>query len=196
MAQLLQSTAPGSGTTIITLPPDPITCDTDELPFRRFPFNCVISMNDTSTWPIIYKGQEYAGIASTHPVFIPHPAFLVINPIWTQCSCVYGCFRCVYDGATLCAGCPSLHINTYCDCEPGCCGIPPESSGSSGNESTTTGSASTQSSLDHALSHQGFATEQATARREPSTTDEEEEKGPAPLSTCALGSATEQTTSQ
>ena len=31
--------------------------------------------------------------------------------------------------------------------------------------------------------------------REPSTTDEEEERGPAPLSTCALGSATEQTTS-
>lgn len=148
--QLLQSTVPESGITIIALPslPDLLALPADEIPLRRFPFDCVIDMNDTSTWPIVYKGREYAGMASRHPIFIPHPAFLVINPIWTQCSCVYGCFLCVYDGATLCAGCLPPHIQTYCDCEPGCCGIPLDSSGSSessGSESTTTGGATTES---------------------------------------------------
>ena len=113
--QLLQSTVPESGTTIIALPsvPDLRALSADEIPQRRFPFNSVIDINDTSTWPIVYKGREYAGIASRHPIYLPHPASLVINPIWTQCSCVYGCFLCVYDGATLCAGCLSPHIQTY-----------------------------------------------------------------------------------
>ena len=102
----------------------------NEIPLRRFAFDCVIDMGNPATWPIVYKGKEYQGIASTHPVFIPHPAFLVINPIWTQCSCIHGCFVCVYDGATLCTGCQT----SPCDCEPGCCGVPPESTDSSGDE--------------------------------------------------------------
>ena len=94
-----------------------------EVPLRRFAFDCVIDMGNPATWPIVYKGKEYAGIAARKPVFIPHPAFLVIDPIWTQCSCIHGCFKCVYDGASLCTGCQT----SPCDCEPGCCGAPLES---------------------------------------------------------------------
>ena len=86
-----------------------------EVPLRRFAFDCVIDMGNPATWPIVYKGKEYAGIAARKPVFIPHPAFLVIDPIWTQCSCIHGCFKCVYDGASLCTGCQT----SPCDCEPG-----------------------------------------------------------------------------
>ena len=101
-----------------------------ELPLRRFAFECVIDMRNPATWPIVYKGKEYAGIAARKPVFIPHPAFLVIDPIWTQCSCIHGCFKCVYDGASLCTGCQT----SPCDCEPGCCGVPLESDDSSSDE--------------------------------------------------------------
>ena len=101
-----------------------------ELPFRRFAFDCVIDEANPATWPIVYKGKEYQGIASTHPVFVPRPAFLVINPIWTQCSCIHGCFKCVYDGASLCTGCQT----SPCDCEPGCCGLPLEFDDSSSVE--------------------------------------------------------------
>ena len=94
-----------------------------EVPLRRYAFDCVIDMGNPATWPIVYKGKEYAGIAARKPVFIPHPAFLVIDPIWTQCSCIHGCFKCVYDGASLCTGCQT----SPCDCEPGCCGAPLES---------------------------------------------------------------------
>ena len=45
---------------------------------------------------------------------------------WTQCACANLCFRCVYDGASLCDGCmPSVPGNQRldCDCEAGCCGV-------------------------------------------------------------------------
>ena len=101
-----------------------------EVPLRRFAFDCVIDMGNPATWPIVYKGKEYAGFASRRPIFIPHSAFLVIDPIWTQCSCIHGCFKCVYDGASLCTGCQT----SPCDCEPGCCGVPLESDDSSSDE--------------------------------------------------------------
>ena len=96
-----------------------------EVPIRRFAFvwPSEIDMGDPATWPIVYKGKEYAGVASRRPFFIPHSAFLVIDPIWSQCSCIHGCFKCVYDGASLCTGCQT----SPCDCEPGCCGAPLES---------------------------------------------------------------------
>jgi hypothetical protein len=96
-----------------------------EVPIRRFAFvwPSEIDMGNPATWPIVYKGKEYAGFASRRPIFIPHSAFLVIDPIWTQCSCIHGCFKCVYDGASLCTGCQT----SPCDCEPGCCGAPLES---------------------------------------------------------------------
>jgi hypothetical protein len=131
----------------------------NEIPLQRFAFDCVIDMGNPATWPIVYKGKEYRGIASTHPVYIPHPDFLVINPIWTQCSCMHGCFVCTYDGATLCLGCATVCTGdssgdergdasqladsnaetSPCNCEPGCCGIPPDSTDSSGDEDVVLG---------------------------------------------------------
>ena len=114
------------------------------IPFRRFPFDCVIDMSDRSTWPIIYKGREYVSMAARCPVFIPSPESLVYQPIWTQCWCVDGCLRCVYNGEIVCPGCDSRpRSSPLCPgCEPGCCAIPVESSGSSEDDSTTTGGAS------------------------------------------------------
>jgi hypothetical protein len=109
---------------------DSTTCYLCEVPFRRFAFHCVIDPADTTTWPIVYRGKEYQGIASTHPVFVPPPTFLVIDPTWIQCACVHGCCVCVYDGATLCTGCQTWP----CHCGPGCCDILPDSSDSSGDE--------------------------------------------------------------
>ena len=109
---------------------DSTTCYPCEVPFRRFAFHCVIDPADTTTWPIVYKGKEYQGIASKHPVFVPPPTFLVIDPTWIQCACVHGCCVCVYDGATLCTGCQTWP----CHCGPGCCDILPDSSDSSGDE--------------------------------------------------------------
>jgi hypothetical protein len=101
-----------------------------EVPLRRYAFDCVIDMGNPATWPIVYKGKEYAGIAPRKPVFIPHEAFLVIDPIWTQCSCIHRCLKCVYDGASLCTECQT----SPCDCEPGCCGVPLDSDDSSSDE--------------------------------------------------------------
>ena len=110
--------------------PGDSSTDTYELPFLRFDEDCVIDTANPATWPIVYKGKAYQALASKRPVFVPHWAFLVIDPIWTKCSCIHGCFVCVYDGATLCTGCQT----SPCDCEPGCCGVPPDSSDSSGDE--------------------------------------------------------------
>ena len=131
--------------TIIWLPEDLLLGPTDEIPVRRFPFDCVILMHDHTTWPIVYKGREFVGIAPRRPIRLPHPCWLVINPIWTECSCVYECDRCVYDGESVCAGCPPPQIHSeiesqdsaagsspasaatsapLCNCDAGCCFVP------------------------------------------------------------------------
>ena len=67
----------------------------------------------------VHNGRYYTGMAALRPVFIPPESFFVKQPqLWTQCTCERGCYRCVYDGATLCEPCK----NECYDCEPGCCG--------------------------------------------------------------------------
>ena len=75
----------------------------------------------------VCNGRYYVGVAARRPVFIPPEDFFVPQPQeWTQCACANLCFRCVYDGASLCDGCmPSVPGNQRldCDCEAGCCGV-------------------------------------------------------------------------
>ena len=94
----------------------------------------------------VYEGRWYAGVAARRPVFIPPDDFFVPQPqLWTKCTCVRNCFRCVYDGELLCEACRAaaiqiddgVELQHPCDCEPGCCGVPGSTDGS---ESEASGS--------------------------------------------------------
>ena len=94
----------------------------------------------------VYEGRWYAGVAARRPVFIPPDDFFVPQPqLWTKCTCVRNCFRCVYDGELFCEACRAaaiqiddgVELQHPCDCEPGCCGVPGSTDGS---ESEASGS--------------------------------------------------------
>ena len=82
----------------------------------------------------VHAGRHYAGVAASHPVFVPPDDFFIPQPqLWTQCACPNHCYVCVYDGASLCEGCePSAlrrqPLDTQCDC--GCCDVLPSDSDS------------------------------------------------------------------
>jgi hypothetical protein len=85
----------------------------------------------------VHAGKHYAGAAASHPVFVPPDDFFIQQPqLWIRCACPHHCYVCVYDGTSLCRGCDPVWT-AQCECEPGCCDVPPSGESDSCDEGTT-----------------------------------------------------------
>ena len=147
-------------------PPVAITAsdpeDSAELPVAITASDPEDTAVSSSEQGFVHAGRHYAGVAGSHPVFVPPDDFFIPQPqLWTRCACPHHCYVCVYDGTSLCRGCDPV-LTTQCECEPGCCDVLPSGESDSCDEGTTeqTDSPSTLHVSADAMSRRG-ATEHA-----------------------------------